>query len=75
MYGSILIRRVTRKGRVRQVVEKVCEKMAFMDLDKVNRVGGRLPNGVKSLYKGSSSACVRVNGSLNEWFDINVGMS
>ena len=62
--------------------------LGFMDLekayDRVNRealwqvlrmygVSGKLLNGIKSMYDGSK-ACVRVNGSLSEWFDIDSGV-
>jgi hypothetical protein len=62
--------------------------LAFMDLqqayDRVNRealwqvlmiygVGGRLLNGIKSLY-GDSEACVRINGVEGEWFKIESGV-
>ena len=60
----------------------------FMDLekayDRVDRealwqvlqmydVNGRLLDGVKSFYEGSS-ACIRVRGSKSEWFDIKSGV-
>ena len=58
--------------------------MGFMDLEKaydsVNRKGlwqvlmmygvsGKLLEGIKSLHDGSK-ACVRVNGTMSEWFEI-----
>jgi hypothetical protein len=36
-------------------------------------VNGRLLNAVKSMYDGSK-ACVRVNGSLSEWFEVKRGV-
>ena len=62
--------------------------MGFMDLEKaydsVNRKGlwqvlsmygvsGKLLEGIKSLHEGSK-ACVRVNGTLSEWFEIKNGV-
>src|SRR5678815_6089223 len=52
--------------------------------DRVNRealwqvlviydVGGRLLNGIKSMYE-DSEACVRINGVNGEWFRINSGV-
>src|SRR5678815_4343494 len=62
--------------------------LGFMDLqqayDRVNRealwqvlviygVGGRLLNGIKSVYD-DSEACVRINGVNSDWFRINSGV-
>ena len=62
--------------------------MGFMDLEKaydsVNRKGlwqvlsmygisGKLLNGIKSLHD-ESKACVRVNGTVSEWFEIENGV-
>ena len=62
--------------------------LGFMDLkqayDRINRealwqvlmiygVGGRLLNGVKSMYV-DSEACIRVNGEVSEWFKIESGV-
>jgi hypothetical protein len=62
--------------------------LAFMDLqqayDRINRealwqvlmmygVGGRLLNGIKSMYV-DSEACVRINGVVSEWFKIESGV-
>src|SRR5678815_2512593 len=62
--------------------------LGFMDLQKaydmVNRealwqvfviygIGGRLLNGIKSMYD-DSEACVRINGVKSDWFSINSGM-
>src|SRR5678816_4329836 len=62
--------------------------LGFMDLqqayDRVNRealwqvlviygVGGRLLNGIKSMYD-DSEACVRINGVNGDWFRINSGV-
>src|SRR5678815_903761 len=33
-------------------------------------VGGRLLNGIKSMY-GDSEACLRINGVESDWFNIN----
>src|SRR5678815_3019926 len=63
--------------------------LGFMDLqqayDRVNRealwqvlvmygVGGRLLNGIKSMYD-DSEACVRINGVKSDWFNINSGVT
>lgn len=78
------VRQLTEKARERG--QKVYA--GFMDLekayDRVDRealwkvlrmydVSGKLLNGVKSFYEGSS-ACVRVRGSLSEWFGIDSGV-
>ena len=56
---------------------------AFLDLEKANDrdvmwnvlrlygIGGRLLQGVKSLYVGSK-ACVRVGNEVSEWFPVRV---
>src|SRR5678815_3054874 len=36
-------------------------------------VGGRLLNGIKSMYE-DSEACVRINGVNGDWFRINSGV-
>src|SRR5678815_5131771 len=36
-------------------------------------VGGRLLNGIKSMYD-DSEACVRINGVKGDWFSINRGV-
>ena len=36
-------------------------------------IGGRLLQGVKSLYVGSK-ACVRVGYEVSEWFPVRVGL-
>ena len=61
---------------------------AFLDLEKaydrvdrdavwnvltLNGIGGRLLQGVKSLYVGSK-ACVRVGNEVSEWFPVRVGL-
>jgi hypothetical protein len=62
--------------------------LGFMDLqqayDRINRealwqvllmygVGGKLLNGIKSMYNGSE-ACVRINRVESEWFKIDSGV-
>src|SRR5678816_2138632 len=36
-------------------------------------VGGRLLNGIKSMYD-DSEACVKINGVKSDWFNINSGV-
>ena len=40
---------------------------------RLNGIGGRLLQGVKSLYVGSK-ACVRVGNEVSEWFPVRVGL-
>src|SRR5678815_3765702 len=62
--------------------------LGFMDLqqvyDRINGedlwqvlviygVGGRLLNGIKSMYD-DSEVCVRINGVKSDWFNINSGV-
>jgi len=75
-----LIEKCVRKGKSLYA--------AFMDLekayDRIDRdglwrvldmygVNGKLLNGIKSFYFGSK-ACLRVNGTISEWFDVKVGL-
>ena len=40
---------------------------------RLNGIGGRLLQGVRSLYVGSK-ACVRVGNEESEWFPVRVGL-
>ena len=43
------------------------ESTSMWDVFKVYSVGGRLLNGVETLYK-KANTCIRINGDMNESF-------
>ena len=49
------------------------DRDAMWNVLRLNRIGGRLLRGVKSLYVGSK-ACVRVGNEVSEWFPVRVGL-
>ena len=49
------------------------DKGAMWNLLRLNGIGGRLLQGVNSLYVGSK-ACVRVGNKVSEWFPVRVGL-
>ena len=79
-----IVRQICEKhlGEVKDVyfafldLEKAYDRVdrdALWNVLRLNGIGGRLLQGVKSLYVGSK-ACVRVGNEVSEWFPVRVGL-
>ena len=56
-----------------EIVYDRVDRVAMWNLLRIYGIGGRLLQGVKSLYE-DSKACVRVGNEMSEWFPVRVGL-
>ena len=57
---------------LKEVYDRV-DRNAMWNVLRIFGIGGRLLQGVKSLYE-DSKACVRVGNEVSEWFPVRVGL-